>query len=57
MVQTEMHLNEDEAKDFVYLMQNTGRFVRADTDGVEQRIVCESGSPRVGEITTPSGRD
>lgn len=52
-----MHLNEDEAKDFVYLMQNTGRFVRADTDGVEQRIVCESGSPRVGEITTPSGRD
>jgi len=48
MVQTDMHLNEDEAKDFVYLMQNTGRFVRAETDGVEQRIACESGSPRVG---------
>lgn len=48
MVQTEMHLNEDEAKDFVYLMQNTGRFVCAETDGVEQRIACESGSPRVG---------
>jgi hypothetical protein len=46
LIKDEMGLDENEAKDFVYLMRSTNRFINAETKGVEARVSCESGVPR-----------
>lgn len=48
LVKSKMGLDENEARDFIYLMTSTRRFVEAETVGVEERVGCVSGVPRAG---------
>ncbi|RLA30234.1 MAG: hypothetical protein DRR11_13820 [Gammaproteobacteria bacterium] len=45
LVQSEMGLDENEARDFIYLMTSTRRFIETETEGVEERTACKSGVP------------
>ena len=45
LVQSEMDLDENEARDFIYLMSSTRHFIEAETEGVEERTACKSGVP------------
>ena len=45
LVQSEMGLDENEARDFIYLMTSTRRFIESETEGVEERTACKSGVP------------
>ena len=43
LIMSELVLTEEEARDFLYLLRSTSRFIKSEESGVDQRIACETG--------------